>query len=523
MSTTLTAADLEKRGCLPHQAEFVARFFSPDAPRVMTLVGTAGMGKGFAAAEACRHAFTTGTSMRILVIASREVLATHFADLLRTRDQKLPVFLLDRRAFWHMESSTPTGASPFADRCLIVLATGVLRHADVAEAVYGADWGMIVVDEIESAGQPPGSTIHQFLLNQSTARILLLARPSDVDEATAVIDSQSGVHAFPTGPLAPSPLFDQLMASLTKAHGAREEPRQDDRVTSWTAAAIRESDASRPFLVNQIQWAEYARNDREITVLARLQSCAADRLGICPKEDPHRRPTLFMSLRTLTKLASSSLYALERSLGRMQSRQDARADVDVDLFPDSEPDTQRILDFGGLPQAVLPLIEAVATDSKKTALLDLLARAPNSGTEARACVYTNFLDTAEYLVTAIADRFANVFALTGRLSPQDRERTARECEAAHGILVLTAAVTCEPPRAGLVVLYDLPTEPAVLEARVAQLARVRGGTPPAVIAFDDTTHALATEVVERTAFKAGERPTASDLLKAISGDRFPAP
>jgi hypothetical protein len=253
-----------------------------------------------------------------------------------------------------------------------------------------------------------------------------------------------------------------------------------------------------------VRWHCYERNEDEIVLIEQLQRSIAD--FECPAMQRQMAVTL-------SRAASSCSYSLDYALRSLRVERNWLMHGRKPLEPERG---RAAVDLLELLREIPTLIEAVATDSKTAALRDAIGAAITVAKgQVRACVYTQFDSSVDYLRSALENRFGHVSALTSRMTFEERSLAAKDCAANNGILILTDAVTTEPPPAHLVVLYDLPSEPAILTARLSLFAKARGGVVPDVVAFEDTSRAFKLEVVEREAFKAGRPPAEADIRRAV--------
>jgi len=271
VTATVTAEHFEKRGCLPQQAGFAARFFAPDAPRVAVLASPAGSGKGFTAAEICNYTMTSGRADRVLVITDRKALATHFEELLRGRNKDLPVFVIDRQQYWELESRVSPGADPWPARGIVVIAADDLSHEDVRAGLMRGGWALIVLDSLDDFSKEAAE--HAFALAQEeNARVLCLCRtipdflslPANSPSAVGISASPLSSPAFIWNLLAGCPATTPSTGVLTRrplvSHMMDSEQPQAPEIGSPA----------------DIRWISYGRKPDEIALLTRLRQMLAD-------------------------------------------------------------------------------------------------------------------------------------------------------------------------------------------------------------------------------------------------------
>jgi len=189
--------------------------------------------------------------------------------------------------------------------------------------------------------------------------------------------------------------------------------------------------------------------------------------------------------------------------------------------PESTDRLEDLNSYGELALAtepILALLEELPDDTKYDALvnlLDSLEKLPSQ--KYRACIFTRFVDTAVYLASSLRDRFRNVNVLTGSTSIADREEAVAAFIKTGGILIATEAVDTLSPDASVVVFYDIPLDPAVLEARIGQFVRIGRRSPVRVVSFTDEAMALVIERLQRRIADIKETLSGSEIENALFG------
>ncbi|MGC8696389.1 MAG: helicase-related protein [Conexivisphaera sp.] len=204
----------------------------------------------------------------------------------------------------------------------------------------------------------------------------------------------------------------------------------------------------------------------------------------------------------LQKRASSSMYALLRSLERRKAKLEAmlRGDLHVDveeverslgsLDGLSPREEQRVvesvagLDLQREVEEVSRLIEltkaALRSDSKLGALRDKvlggLARGDPSGRPEKVIVFTQYRDTLEYLNERLREAgVGGVVKVHGHMDPEERVRAEESFRRPDGARILIATdVASEGLNlqvARFMVNYDLPWNPTRLDQRIGRIHR----------------------------------------------------
>jgi superfamily II DNA/RNA helicase len=105
--------------------------------------------------------------------------------------------------------------------------------------------------------------------------------------------------------------------------------------------------------------------------------------------------------------------------------------------------------------------------------------------------------TAAYLESALREHHSRVAKLVGALSFLEREQALQEFAEDGGILIVTESMSSTIPEVTAAIFYDLPINPAVLDARIGQFVRVGRQGPIRIFAFTDGSNALVIERLQR--------------------------
>jgi superfamily II DNA or RNA helicase len=466
----------EKSGCLPHQASFAAGFFASGTPKTHILICPPGSGKGFAAAAICTHAWSTGQAKRILILTP-PALVDQWHYMIQRGHSEIPVVVIDRRRLRELEAGVEAGELPWPRSSVVIMSLDFAKQQDVAKSLTMARWDLLVIDEAHHLTRQ--SQRRELALNLVDgcldARVLLLRTVGPVSEDDL------------------NPKHDRLMVNAN--------------VTVWSRESVRDREGN-PLLPDvQIQWVTHQRRFDEVALLSRLQN-SIQSLQLT-------RPSDRMVATILLQSASSSLFALEQRLNRIRQHrndiihgrgQDAMADPDADDAISLEPSDVTSDDAAGpqpelteLANQLLQEIENVESDSKLEALLQFLdSIGVQANQDRRACIFTRFVDTSIYLESALVEHYPRVATLTGSQSFEERDRILQQFTSDGGIIIATEAVSTAIPEVAAVIFYDLPWNPAVLDARISQFVRVGKSGPVRVFAFTDDSHALVIERLQKT-------------------------
>lgn len=481
------------RGCLPHQADFAARFLSINSPRTHVLRSSPGLGKGFTAATICSVAWASAQAKHILVL-SPAALATQWVGMIRRGSPEIPVMVIGRKLFRELEANVRDDESPWPENGVVVMSFDLAKQGDIAKSLSLAKWDLLVFDEAHHL--TPQSQRHKLALSLRDgfpdARVLLLraAGPDFGDD----IGTES----------------DPLLRGAT--------------ITVWTRNTVRDRDG-RPLLPEvHVQWITYRRRPDEVAVLSQLE----ESLRLLKEPDTVTR----MIASLLMRSASSSPFTLEQRLNRIwQQRNDvshariraAQEDCDGedgDLSEEGETESaDRLIvssALGEIAGRLLAALDGVESDSKLDALWGLLdSTGALTNPECRVCIITRFVDTVTYLRSVLVERGLQVTTVTGALSFKEREQIVQQFAQNGRILIATESASAVMPEVTAVVLYDVPRNSAVLDALIWQFVRIGRTQAVRVFAFTDEVHALVIEQLQRRMAEFKQNLDESELQRVL--------
>ncbi|MDB4373024.1 helicase-related protein, partial [Mariniblastus sp.] len=258
----------------------------------------------------------------------------------------------------------------------------------------------------------------------------------------------------------------------------------------------------------QIEWISHARQPEEAALLTQLQESLNVIAG-------HGRQGQLIATH-LMKAASSSQFALEQQLNRMQHLRNQITHGLEEFLNDSDRDTnlwsddiesnptpnlyqQTLLKFGDRIAALIETLEAVSTDSKLDSLISLLNRLGLfSSSDRRVCIFTSYIATATFLESTLSEHHSHVASVTGSLSYTEREQAVSNFGQNGGILIATPAMSMWIPEVAAVIFYDLPMNPATLDAGIGEYIRIGRSGPAHICAFTDESEILLIEQLQKT-------------------------
>lgn len=486
MSTEKLNTFIGNLGCFPHQAEFAAKFLAAGSERQHLLTSLSGLGKGFVGSAIVGYSATYGQARQILVLAPT-ALAHQWVEMIRRANPDVLCEFVDRRRLRELDSRQNGTDSVLSHVGVVVMSVDFAKRDDIAEILTQTQWDLLVVDEAHQlAPQTQRQKVVTALLEQCPQMRVLYLHPLFQNSAGEEKDN---------------PLFTDI------------------ETTVWSRETVRDKDGTPLLPEVQIEWVSHTRQPDEVALLTQLQ----ESLHVVAGYGQQGRfiETLLM------KTASSSLFALEQQLNRMRHRRNQIAHGLEEFLNDSDDDTNlwsddtdsdptpdfhqhTLLKFGDRITALLETLEDVSTDSKLDSLISLLDRLGLfSSSDRRVCIFTSYVATATYLESALSEHHSHVTSVTGSLSYSEREQSVREFADTGGILIVTSAMSVPIPEVAAVIFYDLPMNPATLDACIGRFVRFGRSSPVHVHAFTDESDTLLIERLQRKAI---------EIKQALGGD-----
>ena len=167
---------------IPHQMFIAAEVASRLAPRVL-LADEVGLGKTIEAGMILHRLHLTGRADRVLILLPEPLIHQWFVELLRRFNLLFSIF--DEERCRSIEANDPD-ANPFLDSQLVLCSVAFLAESAPRTAqVLAAGWDLLVVDEAHHLEWTPQNASPQYLLVESLARqttslLLLTATPQQL-------------------------------------------------------------------------------------------------------------------------------------------------------------------------------------------------------------------------------------------------------------------------------------------------------------------------------------------------------
>ncbi|MDB4372796.1 SNF2-related protein, partial [Mariniblastus sp.] len=146
MSTKNLNTYIVNLGCFPHQAEFAAKFLTPDSKRKHLLTSSPGLGKGFVGSAIVGYSATHGQDRQILVLAPT-ALAHQWVEEIRRVNPSVPCEFVDRRRLRELESQQSSADSVWGQIGVVVMSIDFAKRPDMTEVIAERSWDFLVVDE----------------------------------------------------------------------------------------------------------------------------------------------------------------------------------------------------------------------------------------------------------------------------------------------------------------------------------------------------------------------------------------
>lgn len=479
-----------ERGCLHHQAEFAAKFFDKVPARLHLLISPPGSGKSATITTIIRHSISSCNSRRILLLTSSMDLAGQWEYLLKEAGLALPIEILDKRRFRDLEFSKPSEESPLLETGIVIMTPHLARQKDVAAALGSVPWDLLVVDEVDRLHRRSqiGELVEHLLIQSGGLRAILLS-------------SFGRWH-------------DEQLSLLFKRFKGIVETR-------WSYQDMRGRDGGPLIPEIHIEWISYRRSNVEVQFLEDLEKALREFIS-------RNQAIRFIALNIL-KSASSSLFALGQRLRRLRQRRNEvvhglyRSDSQGSLFENTEePDLEgsnemvKLRALAKLSDVVTPFIGAVEelpTDSKFDALQRVLEEIISPETaEKSICIVTDFVDTANFLASALRERLDNLALIAGQQTFHDREKKIERFRNDGGVIIATRHAVTSHISAKNVIFYDSPVRREVLEEQIGYFMRANEFKSVRILGLTDTSDVLD---FERLALSS---PDAMDADSTLSTD-----
>ncbi len=464
------------RGLLPFQAEFALSFVNEEDKPYRELVAPPGMGKTRVAAAVITRLLEERANQRILVLAPAPVLEQWQLELssqLSSASLTVMPRILDRRSYLELEASVAVGQSPWPLPTIILMRVDLAKREDMVSSLVQTTWDLVVVDESHLLTGKRRSAYYR-LIDSGVARRALL-----------------------------------LSATEQQLKGALVTRIQLENALDWNGRPLFTS------IERRLTAIQYSRSEEERAFLNELSEFAKD-LSI---EWAYGH----LQAEIILRVASSSIYATEKLLRRLQDRWREMRNKLAHGLPWANEDFKKIQSQLGLfsgdleeidelpngtrvcPEAFMTLyqkleiildqIEHINSDPKLEALISHLSHSVAEKGKARFCVWSSFVDTVQYLCANLGELGTDVYSLTSSVPVAEWSSRLAEFSTAGGILVATdvASTGFSFEDIDQCINYDLPTNVHLFEQRLGRFLRVGQTDTLYVAVLSDSTHSSSFE------------------------------
>jgi hypothetical protein len=392
-------------GLLSHQVAFVDAVISAVPPARFLLVAPPGFGKSQAISSAVRILTSRNTTpTRCLVIVPAAVQAV-WAALLHGIVGVEPM-VVNAPVYRLIQAETPSEQNPWATHPCIVTSIDFLKKGQRVEEAVGVPWDLVVLDEVQwyTVGTERGNAAQQIW---------------EADRVSVAIAASTSPEQV-----------DWLMGV------------PQVRVFRWGHEAIRDWDDTRNVPGRRVETTTYKVSAPEQEFGCRFN----DFLDALPE-----KPAVGLMRTILLGRWRSSPYAVEQSLRRTLIGAESLTDYSreaEDLSAEYVPDDE--IDPSSLPyetdwdvqqcQGLLHVLEQIAEDSKWAACESLL-RGIRVGEERSIVLFTEFVDTAEYVSSLAQSSGWRTHLISGAVAVDERQQAVLSAQSEPSVLIVTTGTT----------------------------------------------------------------------------------
>lgn len=521
----LTNARIEPK---PHQVSVAARVLDKVRPR-MLLADEVGLGKTIEAALILKELTARRIAQRILVICPASLLTQWEFELKSKFNEEFTrVNSVDLKHFEQQGHANPFLA---ADKliCSVHLARGKRR----AEQIIDAGWDMVVVDEAHHLAPRPKKNKLFELVDELSTRVFGLLLLTATPIQLRAIELFHLVELVEPGTFTDSLEFEQrrvmiprlngLWKALADWPGLTSQEREELLASHLSllqelAPAVNgrgldalESSAVRRSLQERLEERHpylnvLVRNRKSVLGLSGRREAETVR---CPQSSHEaetyqevidylrdqydmavgaKNNTRSFLMVTYLKILSSSTYALVQSFGRRVERltkpkkaskpkaldMEAVRDLDEidEIAVEVDAATLAVEEEVGVLRGLIRKLSEVE-DTKARHLFKVLEQVFNSNPERKVLIFTQSLDTQEFLRRSLSQRYT-VAVFNGKMSIQEKDQAVVVFRD-HGQILLSTESGGEGRNfqfCHILINYDLPWNPMRVEQRIGRLDRI---------------------------------------------------
>ncbi|MBL7202062.1 MAG: hypothetical protein ISS56_18130 [Anaerolineae bacterium] len=398
---------------------------------------------------------------RALFLTTRVELQMQSLTVLRRYVEDIPVIEVDAQSYRQLQASVELGVSPWSEPVLAVANIDFTKREHIAESLVEVEWDLIVVHDAQRLVGLRKSLVQRLMDRKAPNRLLLVSGITP------------GTDAFDFVP--------------------------DLQIIEWKHDVV-DWDGNPLFTTLREQHViTYNRTEEEKALLNDLTEFLRQMSG----------PGASLQRSLLLRAASSSLYALERSLRRRRNRLahgmplDHSA-IDEDLLEAASlarvsaegadlEDASLDLDGGvspdelGIVESLIEGLDRIPSDTKLQALISLMERLASRDSSSRVCIFASLAATVSYLYSSLKETRPDVYQLAGSMSHEERVWSLHQFAETGGVLIVSSACLTglDLAEVDIGINYDLPPNPIEMERRWALIARPRRTSPCIMYAFRD--------------------------------------
>lgn len=463
-----------EQGCTAYQGLFASEFLRPESPRYHLLGAPVGSGKIYVATRVASYMLKHELARRVLVLTPSS-LAQMWHVRLAEACEGMPSIVVSRPAYRELLARTPVNELPWRQPLIAVAPIDTAKQDDIAESFAQVHWDLVIIDEAHLLSGPHRMALLRRLMSANAIGRLLLMTAT------------------------PLPFFGPFLA---KREEVVTSPLADLAFTNWfTGLRNWEGELIVRPPVRRIT-VEYQRGPDEVAFLQTF--CRG--LG----ELTTNQTSAFVQT-ILVHRAASSIFAVEQSLRRLQRTLALRAtqasellagptDDLEDLYDDtiSEQSWNSLWENGNAAirfvESSLNSLEQVQSDEKLASVTKLLQQLLDDST-CKICVISSYVDSLNYLHSAISDLNITAGLITGGQIFMEREEAVRRFLHDGRLLLATDAVMegFNMAQVNHVIHFDLPQNPNRLMQRQGRFDRIGRTEPLSSYHFRDTSGALPSE------------------------------
>lgn len=443
------------KGLLPFQAEFSLNFLESEDKRYWEFASSSGIGKNRLGSVLVLHLLEEDPNRRILILSTPLLLMQwklEIESLLTSAKLPYSPIIVDRKTYLELESNVTFDKSPWPIPAVILMSVDLAKRDDMASNLKSVNWDLIIFDESHLLKKGKRKVLFDELRESKAAhRGLLLttipAFPDNVDTKSVgwdVVDWE-GRPVFPS--------FEKKLTSIYYKRSEEEHSFYKDL---------------KSFTEKLTQSFSYAK----------LQQAS------------------------IFRAASSSIYAVERMLGRLFSEWRHLRNKIAHGIPWSDDDIEKVQkqlimatdelgvveelseslviepnEFLFLYQkleALLDQVEEIHIDSKLDALISYTRKFFDIGNKTHLCIWCSFANTLQYLESSLESLEEPIYSLSGSLEPSELKNRLESFQNNGGILITT-----DVSSKGLTfeyvdecINYDLPLNAKILYLRWTRFHRI---------------------------------------------------